>query len=155
MDSNSTITILSPRLTSGEREVLFICEQMPATAANHMTETAHQIICFLSAEIPLIFQLRDFYLFWIGKYLDSSRDRSWKHTGFLISLVNNNNLQLISCLFCRYCDICSIWDCSILATVIYPVWIYPFLFMMNCFGKINECCLQSFLVADVHYLWFQ
>lgn len=79
VDLNSTNAILSPRLTSGDGEILLACEQMPASTVYHMTETAHHIICFLSAEIPLIIQLRDFYLFWICKHLDLRRDRSWKH----------------------------------------------------------------------------
>lgn len=52
VDLNSIIAILSLRLTSYNGEYLFVCKQMPATTVNHMTETAHQIICFLLCRDP-------------------------------------------------------------------------------------------------------
>lgn len=156
---NSTVTSLS-RSSHPEtaRFHLFVsrCQLLQKITWNSRLLTARHIIYFLSAEIPLIFQLHDFICFESTNILirgEIEAESIW----FLISLVNNNHLQFIAS---HYCDICSIWDCGILTTVIYPQWIgfdqvMSSLFMMNCFGIINDCSLHSFHVAVVYYLWFQ
>lgn len=103
---NSTVPPSLPLLTSRHGEVSFVCEQMPATAENHMNSrlTARYVIYFLSAGIPRIFQLRDFICFESTNILIRGKVEA-ESIWFLISLVNNNSLQFIAS---HYCDICSI-----------------------------------------------
>ncbi len=84
---------------------------------NHMNSrlTVRYVIYFLSPEIPLIFQLRDFICFESTNILIRGEVEAvsmW----FLISLVNNNHLQFIAS---HYCDICSIWDYGILGPLLF------------------------------------